>query len=296
MTVLRANFANLLYPGLRAVFFHEYDVWTKEYPKLFNVLTSKRKYEEDQLLVGVGAMPTKNEGVGVSYEDPSQGYKTTYTHTTYAKGIRITQEMMEDDLYDIMKAMTTALARSALQRQEVEAANVFNNAFSTSFTGTDGAALLSASHTLSVGGTQSNLVTAADLSAASLQDALETLEGCLDEKGLNIALRAKTLVVPIQEQWTAFELTKSEYKPGTADNEVNAVLAKGLGTEVNHYLTDSDAWFVLAEGHKLNFFNRRPLSFFKGNDFDSQDAKFQGSMRFSVGWSDWRGVTGSAGA
>lgn len=298
MSVLRANFANLLEPGLRAVFFNEYDRWEAEYPKIMNVVTSKKKFEEDQLITGLGIMPTKNEGVGVTYEDISQGWKTTYTHTTYAQAIRITQEMVEDDLYGIMKDLTGALARSAQQRKEVLAANVLNFAFTGGSTaGADGVALISAVHPLSIGGTQSNaFTTAADLSASSLQDALEILESAQDEKGLNLAIKAKLLVVPVQEQWAAYELLKSEYKPGTADNEVNAIMAKGLQFCVNHYLTDTDAWFLLGASHKLNLFERTPISFFKGNDFDTQDLKFMARMRLSAGFSDFRGVTGTAGA
>jgi phage major head subunit gpT-like protein len=295
MTILRANFGNLLYPGLRAVFFNEFSRWTAEYPQYMNVLTSKRKYEEDQLITGLGVMPQKNEGAAVIYEDISQGYKTTYTHLTYAHAIRVTQEMYEDDLYRIMSDLTGALARAAQQRKEVLCADILNNAFANAFAGTDGVSLINTVHPLSIGGTQNNLVTAADLSAASLQDGIETLETCRDEKGLNLAIRAKLLIVPPQEQWTAYELLKSEYKPGTSDNELNAILGKSLKFMVNHYLTDTDAWFLLGEGHKLNLFERAPISFNKGNDFDTQDAKFLARMRLSAGWSDWRAVTGSAG-
>ncbi len=297
MTVLRANFGELLEPGLRKVFFNEFDRWEKEYDKICHVNTSKKKFEEDLMVVGLGIMPEKLEGVGTSYEDISQGYKKTYTHSTFSKGIRITQEMYEDDLYGIMKDLTGALARSAQQRKEVDIANIYNRAFNATYTGPDGLNLIDNAHALSIGGTQSNaLTTEADLDAASLQEALGVLESAKDEKGLNIALRGKTLVVPSDLQYTAYELLKSEFKPGTADNEVNAVGAKGLQFFVNHYLTDSDAWFVLADNHKVNLFDRVPISFYKGSDFDTDDCKFKSRMRYSSGWSDWRGVVGSEGA
>lgn len=296
MTVLRANFAELLEPGLAQVFFNEFQRYAPEYDKICNVSDSKKQFEETLQVVGLGIMNSKAEGVGVSYEDISQGYKQTYTHTTYAKAIRITKEMYEDDMYGVMKDLTSALARSAYQRIEVESANVLNNAF-TGTAGADGASLISAAHTLSIGGTQSNALAAhADLSAASLQEAIQVIEDTQDEKGLNVALRPKLLVCTTGNQWTGHELLKSMYKPGTTDNEVNALLEKNIQYTVNHYLTDADSWFLLADEHKVNFFWRRKPEFFKGNDFDTQDAKFQAAMRFSVGFSDFRGVTGDTGA
>jgi len=297
MTVLRSSFGELLEPGLRKVFFNEFDRWAKEYDKIAKTATSKKKFEEDLLVVGLGIMGSKGEGASVLYDDISQGWKTTYTHTTYAGGIRITQEMYEDDLYGVMKDLTGALARSAQQRKEVDVANILNRAENAAYVGADGVELISAVHPLSIGGTQSNeLAAAADLDASSLQDAIDVLETAQDERGLNIAMRAKLLVVPPALQYTAYELLKSEFKPGTADNEVNAIGAKGLQFVVNHYLTDSDAWYLLSDEHKINLFDRIPISFYKGNDFDTDDCKFKARMRYSSGWSDWRGVTGSQGA
>ena len=297
MTVMRAHFGELLYPGLRKVFFNELDRWQKEYDKITHVGNSKKKTEDDLLITGLGIMPEKDEGVAVAYEDIVQGWKTTYTHTTFAKAIRITQEMYEDDQYGIMKDLTGALARSAQQRKEVNAANIYNRAFNASYTGADGVSLINSAHPLSVGGTQSNALSVeADLDASSLQQAINVLESAKDERDLNVAMRAKLLVVPTALQYTAYELLKSEHKPGTADNEVNAIQAKGLQFVVNHYLTDSDAWFLIAEEHKVNLFDRVPISFFKGSDFDTDDCKFKARMRFSVGWNDFRGVAGSSGS
>lgn len=297
MTVARSGFSALLTPGLHAVFLNEFKTWSPEYTQIMNVETSAKQLEQDVLLTGLGTMGEKTEGSSVAYEDISQGYTTTYTHATYEKGVRITQEMYEDDLYGPMKKLTTALARSAKQRMEVNGANVLNNAFSTTTgLGADGLCLINSAHVLSVGGTQSNaLSAAADLTTSSLQEAINVIEGCQDEKGLNVALKSKLLVVPYTLQFTASELLDSQYKPGVADNDINALRNKGLTFTVNHYLTDNDAWFLLAEEHKLNWFWRVPLQFFKGNDFDTDDCKVKARMRFSAGFSDWRGVAGSAG-
>ena len=296
MSVIRSNFGELLEPGLAYVFLNEYNRYSPEWPTIVKEKQSSKKFEEELELVGLGIMGTKAEGVGVSYEDISQGHKQTYTPPTYAKAIRISMEMYEDDLYDIMNDMTGALARSAMQREEVEAANLLNNAF-TGTAGSDGSPLISATHTLSIGGTQSNALTAAsDLDASSLQEAIAIIEETKDEKGLNVALKPWKLVVGTRNQWAARELLDSEYKPGTSDNEINAIRGKGLTYVVNHYLTDPDAWYLLADEHKLRRISRIPLSFFKGSDYDTDDCKFKARMRFTTGFGGWRGVTGSAGA
>lgn len=299
-TILRANFGELIAPGLASVFFNEFDRWDKEWPLILKERDSKKKFEEELLITGMGIMDAKAESVPVTYDVISQGYKKTFTHTTFSKAIRISMEMYEDDLYGVMRDMTAALARTGLQRQEVDAANVLNNSFSstagTSDLGPDGVSLINSAHVLSVGGTQSNAMAAnADLAVASLQEAIGILEKCKDERNLNIALKASTLVVPPDLQWVAAELLGSEYKPGTADNEVNAIKGKGLKYTVNHYLTNTNAWFLLADEHKLRRFTRVPLQFYKGNDFDTDDAKFKARMRYSVGATDWRGITGNAG-
>jgi len=296
MTVLRNNFGELLEPGLATVFFHEFDRYDPEWKKILKEKQSQKKFEEELLVTGLGIMGTKTEGSSVSFEDISQGFKQTYTHDTFAKAIRISQEMYEDDLYGIMTDMTVSLARSAMQREEVSGANILNNAFSGT-AGSDSNQLIASDHNLSVGGTQSNELSTAsvDLSVASLQEAIEVIENTKDERDLNVALRPKLLVVPTALQWTAKELLGSEYKPEVANNDVNALMGKGLQFTVNHYLTDADAWFLLADEHKLCRFSRTPLSFYKGNDFDTDDVKFKARMRYSTGFSDWRGVTGSAG-
>ena len=294
MTISRGGFAALLSPGLQKVFLNEFDVWEPEYTEIYNIDQSNKQFEEEQLITGFGIMNTKTEGAAVTYEDISQGYTTRYTHTTFEKAVRITQEMYEDDLYGVMKNMVGALARSAKQRMEVDGASTFNNAFSSSFVGADGVALISAVHPLSIGGTQSNaLAASSDLTVASLQEAVQVLETCQDEKGVQLALRAKTLLVPPARQWQAYELTGSQYKPGVSDNEINVLKGKGIVPVVNHYLTDTNNWFLLADDHKVTWKWRVKLSFFTGNDFDTDDAKSKARMRYSKGFTDWRGVTGS---
>lgn len=298
MSVVRGGFSELLLPGLATVYFGEFQNWDREYDKIVKIKDSKKSKEEDLLIVGLGIMGQKTESAAVGYEDISQGYKTTYTHSTFEKAIRISQEMYEDDLYDVMSDMTVALAKSAIQRIEVDAANNLNNAFSTTTgLGADGVSLINAAHVLSIGGTQSNALAAhADLAPASLQEAIGNIEKTQDEKGLNIALKARLLVVPPDNQWAAAELLESEYKPGVANNEINAIRKKGLSFTVNHFLTDTDSWFVLADDHKIKWWQRVPIQFFKGNDFDTDDAKFKARMRHSTGFSDWRGVCGDQGA
>ena len=299
MPLTTANFANLLFPGLKHVFYHDIETWKPEYSQYLKVDDSLRNYEYEQEIVGIGSMPQKAEGTPTIYYDPGQGYRKQFTHTTYSAGINITQEMYEDDLYGIMKDMTTSLARSARQRVEVQGASLLNNAFSSSYTGPDGVALISASHVQSfgTGGTQGNALSAEqDLSASSLQEAVAVLEKCKDEQGLNLAFQADLLVVPTDNQFIAQQLLRSAYMPGTADNDINPVLAKNIKPMVCHYLTDTDSWFLLAGEHKLRYYWRRRLQFYKGNDFDTDNVKFKASMRLSTGFVTWRGVTGSQGA
>lgn len=294
MTVTRSTFSTLLEPGLAAVYFNEFDMYPLVYPKIFKVKTSEKASETVQHIVGVGLTPEKPIGVATTYEDIEIGWSKTFTHSTFSKGIRIVQELIEDDQYGVMEDMTATLARSARQRMEVDAADILNNAFSSSYTGYDAVSLINSSHVNKIGGTWSNAISpTGDLSVSTLQDAIEVIETMTDERGLTLALRPKLLVVPPALQWTAAELLESVHKPGTADNEINSLRGKSLDYIVNPYLTDSGAWFVIADNHKLVYYERVPLQFYKGNDFDTDDAKFKNRFRKSQGWADARGVTGS---
>jgi len=293
----RAAFGDLLEPGFREILFQVWDMYPEEYSKVFNMLKSTKKKEMDSGISGLGSMPEKVEGGNIAYDVPILGWDVTYTHVTYGLGFRVTREMYEDDLYATMAKMPKALARSAAYTVEVVAAAVLNNAFTVAGGGTRNEYLCATNHVLSGGGTEQNkLTTDADLAVTSLETAIGNIEETVDDKGLLMALRCRRLIIPHQLKWVARELLGSDKKPYTANNEINALLDEDLTYFVYHYLTDPDAWFMLSDRHELNFFWRRPLDFGQGEDFDSEDAKYKSTMRFSVGWTDWKGIFGSPGA
>lgn len=300
MTTTRSNFPNAIAEGMRAILFEKYDSYPEEYKEIFNVYESSKAEEKDSAISGFGLMPVKQEGTGILYDDPIQGYDVTYSHVTYGLGFRVTKEMWEDDLYGKIKKMPRALARSAKHTVEQTAANIFNYGFVTSYnTGGDSKALFASDHPLTGGGSYGNKPTvAADLTVSSLQAAIQAMEETPDDRGLILAVKPKLLVVPPELKWTARELLGSQQKPYTADNELNAFLDDGLSYFVWHYLTDDDAWFLLApkDEHELNLFWRKKLDTDADTDFDTGDLKFKATMRFSVKWSDWRGAYGSPGA
>lgn len=300
MTTRRENMADLLADGFRTILFDRWDTIKWIYDKIFNVDTSTKKEEKDSAVHGFGLMPSKAEGMGITYEDPAQGYDVTYTHVTYGMGFRVTEEMWEDDLYGKIKKLPKALAKSAMHTVEQACANIFNNGFVTTYnSGGDSKALFATDHPLVGGGTQANTpAVAADLTVSSLQAAITAIEEMTDDNGIVLTLKPKTLLVPTALKWTAKELLKSEKKPGTADNDINALADEDLGYTTWPYLTDDDAWFLLTEKdeHELNFFWRRKLDTDDESDFDTGDLKFKATMRFSVKWSDYRGTYGSPGA
>lgn len=295
-------FSHLLAPGLHEIFFNRYNQWPDEYTEIFNVLSSTRAYEEDAEAAGLGKLVSKGEGTGVTYDDPFQSTnKQRYTHAAFGLGFRVTEEAYADDQYNILKKMPASLARSAKQTTEVEAWNVLNNAFNAAKTGLDGVSLCNTAHPniKLVGGPYSNrLATDADLSVTSLQAAIELMEATTDDRDMPIMLKAKRLIISPSNKWMARELLNSEKKPHTADNEINALSDEELKYFVGHYLTDSDAWFLVTDksDHALNFYWRKRVAFDNSDDFDTGDAKFKATMRFSVGFSGWRGVVGTPGA
>ena len=302
MTVLRANITNLLELGLRAVFFNQLKQYPKVYDQFLNVDDSLKQTEYDLEVVGTSAWDPVAEGLGTGYENIDEGWKTTYTHVTFRKGIRATAEAMEDELYGVLKKASASLARGAWQRVESDASDLLNNAFSTTAprgsTMADGVALISASHVMKTGGAvQSNIIsTAADLAPSSLQEVIKILETTKDEKGIQLYMPAKKLIVATAGKFLAQEMLGSEYKPQTSDNEINALKAQGMTFISNPFLTDEDAWFVTSDQHQLNFLWRVKPTFFRANDVDTQDMKCIGRMRYSLGASGWRGIVGSAGA
>ena len=273
--------------------------WGNEHEKVFNVLSSDKQSEKDSYISGFPTMPQKNEGVAATYATLLPGIAETYVHLTYALGYEITEEAIDDNLRtpDTFAKLPKALSRSAEETVQTTAFNVFNNGFSTN--GFDGVPLFSTAHPMLDGPTQANRPTTdVDLSVTSLTAGLTTIEKYTDERGLKQPTKAVMLLVPVDLWNTAEELLKSEYKPYTANNEVNALQAKDLRYFQGHYLTDTDAWFLLAEKemHELKFYwRKRPGALRTGQDMDTANLKHLQVMRFSTGYSHWKGTYGTAG-
>jgi len=297
MTAIRGNFSDILAPGLAEVVALSYRQHPDEYTKIFTPEGSTRQYEKTTTIEGIGIAQVKDEQVGVSYGDLTQGYDKTFTHVTYGIGFRISEEMYDDDLYGVMKKAAQYLGRSMKLRIETSAANVFNNGFNSSYTGGDAKELFATDHPFASGGTGRNeLSTAADLSQASLEQAMTDIESTTDSTGAPIALVAKKLLVAPANRWAASVLLESQLKAGTSNNDKNVFLDLDLNYIVNHYLSDADAWFLLCDQNELKFWNRQKPKFQNGDDFDTGDAKFKVTARHSTGWSDWPGLFGSPGA
>jgi Mu-like prophage major head subunit gpT len=272
----QSAFSHLLMPGLWDATFQKYNTYPLEYDKVFNMRTSKRAYEQDTEVAGLGKMVSKAEGQAITYDDPFQAASLqTYTHNPYALGVRITHELYVDDLYNIMSRVPSAISRSARQTEEVTAWNTFNNAFNTGVTGRDGQPLCSTAHpNVAVGpgsGPYSNrLSTDTDLSVTGLQAAVELLETLTDDRDINLMLKPSLLLVTPHLKWMARELLNSEYKPHTADNEINALSDEDLKYMVVHYMSSNDPWFLLCpkDQHYLNYFWRETLLMDNDDDFD----------------------------
>lgn len=295
--MISADIQELLIVGLRAVLFQKWKTYPEAFSVVNNVLNSTKSKEEDLPVSGLGPMVQKFEGQGITYDDPVKGYKATYIHKTFGLGFRVTEENINDDQYSIIKKMPKALAKSAYQTREVLAAKIWNNGFTD--VGPDGKVLFATDHPLAAGGTGSNtLATPADLDVTSLTALINIIERTVDEKGLLQNIKVKKLIVPPELKWTARELLKSDDKPYVATNEINALKDEELKYFVYPWLTDTDAWFLQSDKdeHEMNFFWRRMLKDEAGDDFDTGDLKFKATMRFSVGYSSWRGVAGSEGA
>ena len=303
MAISRAQLAKELEPGLNALFGMEYAKYENQHSEIFTTESSDRAFEEEVMLSGFGAAPTKGEGSGVSYDDAQEAYTARYNHETIALAFSITEEAVEDNLYDRLSSRyTRALARSMAHTKQVKAASVLNNAFSAGANaGGDGVALVSSSHPLTSGGTFSNTpTTQADLNETSLEDALISIAGFVDERGLKVALRGTKLIIPRQLQFVAERLMVSNLRVGTADNDVNAIRSMGMlpnGYAVNDFLTDPDAFFVMTDAPRgFVHFERTPLSTNMEADFDTGNMRFKARERYSFGFSDPRAVFASQGA
>ena len=301
MAITRAQLAKELEPGLNALFGLEYDRYDQEHAEIFDEETSDRAFEEEVMLSGFGSAPVKAEGSAISFDDAQETFTARYTHETIALAFSITEEAIEDNLYDrLASRYTRALARSMSQTKQVRAAAVLNNAFSTSSPIGDGAALCSSAHP-SISGNQRNLLsTAADLNETSLEQMLIDVAGLTDERGLKIAVRGMKLIIPKELQFIAERVLNSNLRPGTADNDINANKSMGMlpdGAVVNHFLTDTDAFFIKTDapnGFKL--FQRTPIKTAMEGDFDTGNMRFKARERYSFGVSDWRAVFGTPGA
>lgn len=295
------TFAKALWPGVNKWYGLSYTDYPTEYDKIMEVRKSNRTFEEDVGLSGLGLAVQKPEGASIQYDSARQGFISRYQHVVFALGFIITREVMEDDQYDVIAQLKAkGLARSIRQTKEIFAANVYNRAFNASFPGGNGVSMINAAQVNVAGGTFSNtLSTAADLSEAAVEQAWIDIGGFTDDRGLLIAARPKKLVVPRQLEFEATRIFKSEQRVGTNNNDINAIkeMGRGFDVVVNHYLTDPDAWFLITDvPYGVTFFERRPDDFAMENDFDTENAKFKATSRYSVGWTDPRGVYGSPGA
>lgn len=297
MASYRANFGDLLEPGLRKIFDDKYKEIPEVFSSIFHVNTSDSDTERDSAMTGFGLLTQTAEGGPISYEDPIQMYDVTYVHLKYTKGFKVSEELVEDDRYNVIKKKPAALAKSCRRTAEYLASNVFNNAFSTSYTGGDAKPLASTLHPRADGGTaQSNAsATGITLTEVNLNTALLAMRGQVDDKGMKVAVRANTIVVPPALEKTAQILTNSKLRPGTADNDFNYY--EGLLKVISwDWLSSSTAWFLIdSSEHELNWFWRIRPEFKQDNSFDTGMALYKARMRSSVGWSDWRGFWGSKG-
>ena len=300
MAISRSQLVKELEPGLNALFGLEYSRYENQHAEIFSTETSDRAFEEEVMLSGFASAPTKQEGAGVVFDQAGETFTARYTHETIALAFSITEEAIEDNLYDRLAARyTRALARSMSNTKQVKAASVLNNAQKTSgFNGGDGVSLINSSHPLATGGTFSNvLTTAADLNETSLEQSLIDIASFVDERGLKIALSGRKMIIPKELQFTAERLMKSPQRVGTADNDINAIVNMGMvpeGYRVNNFLTDTDSYFIMTDApNGFKHFVRSPVKTAMEGDFDTGNVRFKARERYSFGWSDPRCVFGN---
>jgi hypothetical protein len=302
MAISRAQLLKELLPGLNALFGLEYKTYGEQHKEIYETETSERSFEEETKLSGFSAAPVKNEGSAIAYDNAQEAWTARYNHETIAMGFSITEEAVEDNLYDSLSSRyTKALARAMAYTKQVKAAYVLNNAFTTTVTYGDGVTLCSTAHPLISGGTNSNRpTTGADLNETSLENAVIQIAGWTDERGLLIAAKPKKLVVPPSLQFVATRLLETELRVGTADNDINAIKNNGSipgGYTVNNYLTDTNAWFLLTDvPNGLKHFIRTPMSTGMDGDFDTGNVRYKARERYSFGVSDPLGIFGSPGS
>ena len=302
MAINRAQLVKELVPGLHALFGLEYDRYENQHEAIFDTENSDRAFEEEVMLSGFGQATVKGEGAAVSYDTAQEAWTSRYTHETVALAFALTEEAIEDNLYDTLSSRyTRALARSMSTTRQVKAANVLNNAFSSSFVGGDGKELCATDHpTVGAGDLRNELATAADLNETSLEQALIDIADFKDERGLKVNAQAVRLIIPPALQFVADRLMESQGRVGTSDNDINAIRNLGMisgGYTVNNYLTDTDAFFIKTDvPNGLKHFVRTPVSTSMEGDFETGNVRYKARERYSFGFSDWRGIFGSPGA
>lgn len=299
--ITTGNHPKALWPGMHAFWGRQYNEHPQEWSKIFDTESSEKNYEEDTEVTGFGLATVKAQGTAISYDSETQGPTTRYTHVTYGLGYIVTREELEDNLYEVVsKRRIKALSFSVRSTEETVAANILNRAFNSSYVGGDGKEMCATDHP-TLDGTQSNeLSTAADLSEAAIEDMCIQIMQAKNSRGLKIALMPRKLIVAPSEAFNAERILKSSLQSGTANNDVNALRSMGVlpeGVVVNHYLTDADAWWIKTNApNGLVRFNRRATEFKQDNDFDTENAKAKSTLRFSIGWTDWRAIFGTPGA
>lgn len=302
MAISRAQLLKELLPGLNALFGLEYARYGEEHKEIYETETSERSFEEETKLSGFSAAPVKNEGSAIQYDNAQEAWTTRYNHETIALGFSITEEAIEDNLYDSLSARyTKGLARAMAYTKQIKAAAVLNNGFSAQYVGGDGVALFSTQHPLVNGGTNSNTPsTQADLNETSLEAAVIQIAAWTDERGLLIAAKPKKLIIPPALQFVATRLLETNLRVGTNNNDINALKNNGSipeGYTINHYLTDVNAWFLTTDvPNGLKHFVRTPLQNSMDGDFDTGNVRYKARERYSFGWSDPLGVFGSSGS
>jgi hypothetical protein len=309
MAISRAQLLKELLPGLNALYGMEYARYGEEHKEIYETETSERSFEEETKLAGFGAAPVKNEGSAIAYDNAQEAFTSRYTHETIALGFSITEEAVEDNLYDSLSARyTKALARAMAYTKQVKAASVLNNAFSGSYLGGDGVSLCGVNsggsrvgHPLVGGGVNYNSpTTGVDLNETSLEAAVIQIAAWTDERGLLIAAKPRKLVIPPSLMFVADRLLETSLRVGTADNDINAIKNMGAvpeGYTVNHFLTDSNAWFLMTDvPNGLKHFERVAMNTSMDGDFDTGNVRYKARERYSFGWSDPLGIWGSAGS
>jgi len=302
MAISRAQLLKELLPGLNALFGMEYNRYGEQHTEIYETETSERSFEEEVKLSGFGQAPVKSEGAAIEYDNAQEAFTARYTHETIALGFSITEEAVEDNLYDSLSTRyTKALARAMAYTKQTKAASVLNNGFDQNFPGGDGKALFATDHPLVSGGTNSNEPSvAADLNETSLEDAVIQIAAWTDERGLLIAAKPRKLIIAPANQFVATRILDTELRVGTADNDLNALRTTGAipeGYTVNNFLTDSDAWFLTTDvPNGMKYFVRTPMSTSMDGDFETGNVRYKARERYSFGFSDPLGMFGSPGA